>query len=493
MREEILINITPSEQRAAVVENGVLQEIFIDRASRRGLVGNIYKGRVKRVLPGMQAAFIDIGLERTAFLHASDISKPTEENADEGTVILPPPTAQISELVTEGGEILVQVLKDPLGTKGARLTTFVTLPSRYLVMLPKNENRGVSARIEDEDERQRLRDILDNIVPEGSRDGYIVRTAAEGASYDALRADLMFLERLWDGIITRAGSTNAGKRVHSDLPLMLRVLRDRVQHDVERIRVDSQRGFDEMQQFCSSFLPPLADKVELYTGRRPIFDLHGVEEDVTRALARKVDLKSGGYLIFDQTEAMTTVDVNTGGFVGSRNQEDTLYRTNLEAAVAIARQLRLRNLGGIIILDFIDMVEVSHRDKVLEALQRALANDHAKNQVMPVSALGLIEMTRKRTRESLEHILCDACPTCDGRGSVKSPQTVCYEIFREILRQHRQFSFDEILILAHQDVIELLLDEESDGLAEIGETIDKNVRLQTENFYAPDQYDVVLM
>ncbi|MEL6869267.1 MAG: ribonuclease G [Pseudomonadota bacterium] len=494
MREEILINVTAGEQRAAVVENGVLQEIFIDRLSRRGLVGNVYKGRVKRVLPGMQAAFIDIGLERTAFLHASDISKPSSnDNGEDGTIIVNVAPTSISDLVTEGGEILVQVLKDPLGTKGARLTTFVTLPSRYLVMLPNNENRGVSARIEDEQERTRLREILDDIVPADSRDGYIVRTAAEGASYDALRADLMFLERLWEGIVTRAGSINAGKLVHSDLPLMLRTLRDRVQHDVERIRVDSQEAFDEMNNFCSSFLPQLTDKIELYTGRRPIFDLHGVEEDMSRALERKVDLKSGGYLIFDQTEAMTTVDVNTGGFVGHRNQEDTLYRTNLEAAVAIARQLRLRNLGGIIIIDFIDMVEATHREKVLDALQRALAGDHAKNQVMPVSPLGLVEMTRKRTRESLEHILCDACPTCEGRGSVKTPQTVCYEIFREILRQHRQFSFDEILILAHQDVVELLLDEESGGLAELGELIDGNIGLQTENLYAPDQYDVVLM
>ncbi|MEM7764964.1 MAG: ribonuclease G [Pseudomonadota bacterium] len=495
MRDELLINITPSEQRAALVENGVLQELFIERASRRGIVGNIYKGRVSRVLPGMQAAFIDIGLERTAFLHASDIYKPADGGGDDSgeTVILPKPALSITDLVSEGGEILVQVLKDPLGTKGARLTTFVTLPSRYLVMMPKSESLGVSSRIEDEQERQRLRDILESIVPPDSSNGYIVRTAAEGASYDALRADMMFLDRLWEGIRKQAGNVSPGKIVHEDLALALRILRDTVQDDIERIRVDSQTQFERMRQFASSFLPELTEKIELYSGRRPIFDLYGVEEDIGKALERKVPLKSGGYLIFDQTEAMTTVDVNTGAFVGSSNLEDTLYRTNLEATVAIARQLRLRNLGGIIILDFIDMAEPVHREKVLHALQAALANDPAKNQVMPVSPLGLVEMTRKRTRESLEHILCIACPTCEGRGSVKTPQTVCYEIFREILRQHRQFSFDELMILAHQDVIELMLDEESTGLAEITESTEKTVRLQSESLYAPDQYDVVLM
>ncbi|MFK8051619.1 MAG: ribonuclease G [Woeseiaceae bacterium] len=495
MREELLINITPNEQRAAVVENGVVHELFVERAARRGIVGNIYKGRVSRVLPGMQAAFIDIGLERTAFLHASDISKPTPDtSADtEATGIMQKPMPSINDLVAEGGEILVQVLKDPLGTKGARLTCFITLPSRYLVMMPGSATLGVSARIDDEDERLRLRGLLEDIVPEGSKNGYIVRTAAEGASYDALRADMMFLDRLWEGIGQQAGNTTAGKIVHEDLPLALRILRDRVQQDIERIRVDSERQFERMRQFSASFLPELTEKIELYSGRRPIFDLYGVEEDITRALQRKVPLKSGGYLIFDQTEAMTTVDVNTGAFVGSSNLEDTLYRTNLEATVAIARQLRLRNLGGIIILDLIDMVEPAHREKVLEALQRALVNDHAKYQVMPVSPLGLIEMTRKRTRESLEHILCEACPTCDGRGFVKTAQTVCYEIFREILRQHRQFSFDELMILAHQDVIELMLDEESGALAELSEFTEKTVRLQTESLYAPDQYDVVLL
>ena len=493
VREEILVNVTPREQRAAVLENGILQEIFIDRESRRGLVGNIYKGRVRRVLPGMQAAFIDIGLERTAFLHASDILTSPPTDSDDETIIVAGRERAISELVTEGGEILVQVLKDPMGTKGARLTTFVTLPSRYLVMLPNNDNRGVSARIEDEAERDRLREALADIVPEDSRDGYIARTAAEGASYDALRADWMFLNRLWEGIGTRAGNTTAGHIVHSDLPLTLRILRDRVQHDVQQIQVDSESAFHEMQAFCDSFLPELTPKIELYTGRRPIFDLHGVEEDIARALERKVALKSGGYLIIDQTEAMTTVDVNTGAFVGSRTQEDTLYRTNLEAAVAIARQLRLRNLGGIVIIDFIDMADAGHRENVLQALERGLSQDQAKYQVMPVSPLGLVEMTRKRTRESLEHILCDACPTCDGRGSVKTPQTVCYEIFREIMRQHRQFSFEELLVLAHQDVVELLLDDESGGLAELSEFIDKTIRLQAENLFAPDQYDVVLL
>jgi ribonuclease G len=492
-REEILINVNPREVRAAVVESGVLQEVFIERASRRGLVSNIYKGRVSRVLPGMQAAFIDIGLERTAFLHASDISRPHQQPSEEETIVVDGGVRSITDLVTEGGEILVQVLKDPLGSKGARLTTFVTLPSRYLVMMPGNGNLGVSARIEDEAERARLRGILENIVPPESGDGFIVRTAADGASYDALRADMMFLQRLWEEIQRQADKTEPGHIVNEDLPLALRILRDLVQADVERIRVDSEEEFERMRAFSAAFLPELLPKIERYTGRRPIFDVYSVDEEIQKALEPKVPLKSGGYLIFDQTEAMTTVDVNTGGFVGTRNLEDTLFRTNLEAAVSIARQLKLRNLGGIIIVDFIDMVEASHRTKVLEVFEHALTSDHAKCQVMPVSPLGLVEMTRKRTRESLEHVLCEPCPTCEGRGSVKTAQTVCYEIFREIFRQHRQFDFDELLILAHQDVIELLLDEESAGLAETGEVTGKTIRLQTETLYAQDQYDVVLL
>lgn len=489
MREEILINVTPREVRAALVENGVLQEVLVERASRRGLVSNIYKGKVRRVLPGMQAAFIDIGLERTAFLHESDISRGPD--SDNGPAL--PATGGIRDLLHEGGDILVQVLKDPLGTKGARLTTYITLPSRFLVLMPRGQGVGVSSRIDDEAERQRLRGIMESLIEPDCGAGFIVRTAAEGAGLDALRADMLFLQKLWDAIQARAGTVPPGQLVHEDLPLSLRVLRDLMSADMERVRVDSAEAFRRMQDFAGMFAPQLVPMIEHYEGGRPIFDLHTVEDEIQRALHRRVPLKSGGHLVIDQTEAMTTIDVNTGGYVGHRNLEETIFRTNLEAAVAIARQLRLRNLGGIIIIDFIDMLEVEHRQQVMQALERALERDPARTQIMEVSALGLVEMTRKRTRESLEHLLCEPCPSCEGRGFVKTAETVCYEIFRDIVRQHRQFEFQELMVIAHQDVVERLLDEESASLAELEEFTGKPIRLQTDAMYAQEQFDVVLM
>jgi ribonuclease G len=494
MTAEILVNVSPREVRAALVENGVLQEIFLERANRRGLISNIYKGRVSRVLPGMQAAFVDIGLERTAFLHASDIVHPAiGENGQPDRPIEARGTQDIQSLVTEGGEILVQVLKDPLGTKGARLTTFITIPSRYLVYMPKGQGIGISGRIEDENERQRLRDAASLFVRSDEPGGYIVRTAAEGASPEALRADMMFLQKLWKVIGEKAAHARPGQLVHEDLPLAVRVMRDVVSSGVDRVSIDHADTHQRMEEFARTFMPDLADRIELYDSDRPIFDLYGVEDEIQKSLDRKVPLKSGGYLIFDQTEAMTTIDVNTGAYVGHRTLEETIFRTNLEAAVAIARQLRLRNLGGIIIIDFIDMEEEEHRKQVLQALEKALASDHAKTHISSVSPLGLVEMTRKRTRESLEHMLCSACPTCEGRGFVKTTETVCYEIFREILRQSRQFQFQELMVLAHQDVIERLLDEESAALAELEVHTGKPIRLQTEALYQQDQYDVVLM
>ena len=484
-----MINVSPRETRAALLENGVLQELFVERASRRGLTGNLYQGRVSRVLPGMQAAFIDIGLERTAFLHASDIVQPDDaENGDAA-----PRTDSIRELVSEGADILVQVLKDPLGTKGARLTTFVTIPSRYLVFMPFGHGVGVSARIENEGERQRLREAVQSAVVEGEAGGYIVRTAAEGAASEALRADMLFLRRLWEVLDANAHSARAGTLVHEDLALPLRLMRDLVGEGVDRVLVDHDATCDRMREFATTFMPALGARVERYAGSRPIFDLHAVEEEIQRSLDRKVALKSGGYLIIDQTEALTTIDVNTGAYVGHRNLEETIFRTNLEAAVAIARQLRLRNLGGIVIIDFIDMQEEEHRRQVLQALEKALAADHARTNVSTVSPLGLVEMTRKRTRESLAHQLCAPCAACEGRGYVKTPETVCYEIFREILRQAGQFDFQELLVLAHQDVIERLLDEESAALGELEVLTGKPIRLQTEALYLIDQYDVVLM
>ncbi len=488
MREEILVNVTPREVRAAVLENGVLQEVLIERASRRGLVSNIYHGRVSRVLPGMQAAFVDIGIERTAFLHAADIAPNPHEETASGDIEL-----KIRDLVEENAELLVQVLKDPLGTKGARLTTQITIPSRYIVMMPLRGGVGVSARIENDEERERLRQCVESVTDPDSPPGYIVRTAAEGAAAEALKADMLFVEKIWAAVEESAAGAGSAEFVYEDLPLPLRVLRDLLGAETERVRIDSDQEFARMTEFAERFMPHRVPILEHYPGERPIFDLYGVEDEIQRALQRKVPLKSGGYLIFDQTEAMTTVDVNTGAYVGHRNLEETIFRTNLEAAVAIARQLRLRNLGGIIIIDFIDMTEGEHRRQVTEALAGRLAGDHAKTQIMAVSSLGLIEMTRKRNRESLEHVLCHACPSCEGRGFVKTSETVCFEIFREILRQHGQFEFKELLVLARPDVIERLLDEESASVADLERLTGLPVRLQSEALYAPDQFDVVLM
>ena len=491
-KEEILINVTLREVRAALLENGILQEIFVERTARRGLISNIYKDKVSRVLPGMQAAFIDIGLERTAFLHVSDIARTNAAQNGNGNGDEPIP--DIRELVREQQDVLVQVVKDPLGTKGARLTTFMTLPSRFLVLLPMGAGVGISARIEDEEERNRLRFEVEEIIGEDNEvGGVIVRTAAEGVSRDALRADLAFLRKLWKSVQLQCSNAKVKTLVHEDLPLPIRVLRDLVTSDVERILVDSAADFKKMQTFTESFLPELTPILEHYARRRPIFDLHGTEDEIKKALGRSISLKSGGYVIFDQTEAMTTIDVNTGAYVGHRNLEETIYRTNLEAAVTIARQLRLRNLGGIIIIDFIDMEELEHRERVMQVLEQSMARDHARHQITPVSPLGLVEMTRKRTRESLEHVLCQDCDHCEGRGFVMTAATVCFEIFREIIRQHRQFQFDEVLVLAHQDVIELLLDEEANGLAEIEEQIGRSIRLQPESLYLQDQFDVILI
>ena len=484
-----MINVSPHEVRAAVVDDGVLRDFLIERASRRGLVGNIFKGHVSRVLPGMQAAFVDIGLERTAYLHASDIARP--QNLD--TDMQDQPQANVRELVSEGSEILVQILKEPIGDKGARLTTFMSIPSRYLVLMPRRTGLGVSTRIEDAAERARLKEVMESLLPADSDHGYIIRTAADGAEPDALKADKLFVDHLWEVINREAAESPCGRVVHEDLPLPVRVIRDLVNRDIDRVLVDSEEWLQKLKDFAETFTPDLLPVLELYTGRRPLLDLYGIEDEIERALCRKVELKSGGYLVIDQTEAMTTVDVNTGGYVGRGNLEETLFRTNLEAAVAIARQLRLRNLGGMVIIDFIDMEAEAHREQVLSALEAALASDHAKTQIAQVSPLGLVEMTRKRTQESLEHVMCQPCPTCHARGYIKTPESICYEIFREILRQQRQFEFGELVVLAHEDVIEMLLDEESSTLAELAELVGKTISLQTQVPNAQDQFDVVPM
>lgn len=485
MAEEILINVTPQEARVALVENGVLQEVFVERANRHGIVGNIYQGKVVRVLPGMQAAFVDIGLERTAFLHVADILRPTKGNEDSTTEPL------IRDLLHESQQIIVQVVKDPLGTKGARLTMHLTLPSRYLVYMPYAAHVGISNRIEDDQLRTQLREAVTAVMQDGEPGGYVVRTAAEGVPPEALRADMLFLQRLWALIQERIQSASAPALVHGDLPLVLRILRDLLRDEVQRVRVDSGEAHRQVVQFAHSFFPHLEARIEHYTGERPIFDIYSVEDEILRALQRKVQLKSGGHLVIDQTEAMTTIDVNTGGYVGHRNLEETIFKTNLEAAQTLSRQLRLRNLGGIIIVDFIDMLEPSHRDQVLSALARHMQKDHARHQIFAMSPLGLVEMTRKRTRESLEHILCEPCPHCSGHGAIRTVETIGYEIFREIVRASGQFQPQQIMVLAAPQVIEKLMDEESAALADLESHVGRPIRLQAESQYGQEQYDVV--
>jgi len=485
MSEEILINVTPQETRVAVVENGVLQEVHIERARSRGLVGNIYKGKITRILPGMQAAFVDVGLDRAAFLHASDVNAESRAG-DNGT------TPAIAELLHDGQEVVVQVVKDPLGTKGARVTTHITLPARNAVFMPYSKHIGISQKISDDAERERLRSLLKAALADDEEGGYIVRTVAEAVSEEEIETDLRYLKRLWKVVQMRMADSPSCAMLHEDLPLALRAMRDLVRENVEKVRIDSRETFLKARDFAVNFIPEVVERIEVYPGERPIFDLYAVEDEIKKALERKVLLKSGGYLVIDQTEAMTTIDVNTGAYVGRKNQEETLFKTNLEATQVIARQLRLRNLGGMIIIDFIDMAEPEHRRQVLRALEKALGRDRSKVYVTEMSALGLVEITRKRTRESLEHVLCESCPACKGRGVLKTAQTVCYEIFREIIREARQFGAEKYLVIASQVVVDLLLDEESTGLLMLQEFIGKSIQLQVDNQYNQEQFDVVL-
>ncbi len=484
MSEQFLINFTPQETRVALLQQGVVQELHIERSSGRGIVGNVYLGKVVRVLPGMQSAFVEIGLERTAFLHVAEIWG--EKSGGEAR--------PIERILNEGQSLMVQVLKDPIGSKGARLTTQVSFAGRLLVHLPQDRHIGISQRIENETERDSLRARIHALAPEDDAGGFIVRTVAEGATDEELASDIAYLRRLWQEILSRSrGGAAAPALLHEDLDLAQRVLRDLVTRDTESIIIDSRETFQKLDSFVREYVPQISGRLEHYVGERPLFDLYNIEDEIQKALARRVDLKSGGYLIFDQTEAMTTVDVNTGGFVGVRNFDDTIFKTNLEATQTIARQLRLRNLGGIIIVDFIDMDSADHKNAVLAEFSKALARDRTRVTVNGFTQLGLIEMTRKRTRESLAHILCQPCPTCTGRGEVKTARTVCYEILREVLREARQFSAREMRVLAAPVVIDLFLDEESQALAMLSDFIERTVSLHAESGYTQEQFDIVLM
>ena len=484
MSEEILINVTPQETRVAVAGSGVVQELLVERAASRGLVGNIYMGRVARVLPGMQSAFIEIGLERAAFLHVADLWGDRKANGE---------SRPIEQILAEGQPLLVQVVKDPLGSKGARLSTQISVAGRLLVYLPHDPHIGISQKIEDESGRAALRERLRELAGAEEKGGFIVRTLAEAATEEDLRADLAYLRNLWKVIKERSLGAAPPQLIYQDLSLAQRVLRDMVSSDTSRVVVDSRETWQKLAAFAEQYMPQVRGRLEHYTGERPLFELYDVESEIERALARRVELKSGGTLVIDQTEAMTTVDVNTGGFVGSRNFDDTVFKTNLEAAQAIARQLRLRNLGGIIVVDFIDMHSEEHRAAVLEEFRRALARDRTRMTVNGFTALGLVEMTRKRTRESLAHVLCEPCPTCDGRGAVKTAHTVCYEILREILREARAFHAREFRVVASQSVIDLFLEEESPALAMLSDFIGKPISTHVESSYTQEQFDIVLM
>ena len=485
--QDILINWAPQETRVAVIENGALQELSLERTLERGQVGNVYLGKVARVLPGMQSAFIDIGLERAAFLHVADLHDPTGAGPRNDA-----PQVPIEKRVFEGQTLTVQVIKDAIGTKGARLSSQISIAGRMLVFLPQDKHIGISQKIGSHETREALRERMHRLAGDVGG-GFILRTNAEEATDAELAEDIAYLRKTWTTIRERSMSRPPGTLLHQDLSLAERVLRDLTGEQTQTIRIDSKMQFDVLRGFGESFMPGAVGKLDLYRGERPIFDLFGIEEEIQRALARRVDLKSGGYLIVDQTEALTTVDVNTGGYVGARNFDDTIFKTNLEAAGAIARQLRLRNLGGIIIADFIDMVREDHQQAVLAEFRKQLARDRVRTTVSGFTQLGLVEMTRKRTRESLAHMLCEPCPTCQGRGQVKTARSVCYDILREILREARQFSPKEFRVLASAVVVEMLLDEESTHLAGLSEFIGKPISLSAEPTMNPEQYDIVLM
>jgi ribonuclease G len=471
----------------ALIQQGAVQELHIERTASRGRTGNVYLGKVVRVLPGMQSAFIDIGLERAAFLHVADI---WEAKAATGNGAPPTP---IEKLLFDGQAIMVQVIKDPIGTKGARLSTQISIAGRMLVYLPQDPHIGVSQRIENEAEREQLRARVQQLLPADEKGGFIVRTMAEDASEADIAMDLDYLRKTWQHIAQQSKAVPPPSLLHEDLSLAQRVLRDFVGEDTTTIQIDSRENFQKLSEFGATYTPSVLTKLSHYTGERPLFDLYGVEGEIEKALGRRVDLKSGGYLIIEQTEAMTTIDVNTGSYVNGRNFDDTIFKTNLEAAHAIARQLRLRNLGGIIILDFIDMENVEHRQAVLAELHKALSRDRTKVTVSDFSALGLVEMTRKRTRESLAHVLCEPCPACAGKGQVKTPRTIAYEILRELLREAKQFNPREFRIMASQVVIDMFLEEESQHLAMLGDFVGKPISLQVESTFHQEQYDIILM
>ncbi|MDH3997307.1 MAG: Rne/Rng family ribonuclease [Desulfuromonadales bacterium] len=502
MTKELVINTTSHETRIALLESGHIAELYIERNRELGIVGNIYRGRVIRVLPGMQAAFVDIGLEKAAFLYVADVLDEMEavehyvelghrhEPHDDTSSEERPPLPPIEELLQEGQEILVQVAKEPIGTKGARITSHISLPGRNLVYMPTVDHVGISRRIEQEEERDRLKHLVDVMRPAGT--GFIVRTAAEAKNGDELKGDMDYLVNLWDHISAHTEDQAAPCLIHSDLDVTSKVLRDILTEDVSRIVVDNPEEFRKIVKFLDTFMPGHHFKVEQYQGEEPIFDTFSLEVEIARALGRKVWLKSGGYIIIEQTEALTAVDVNTGRFVGKHNLEDTILKTNLESVKEIAFQLRLRNIGGLIIIDFIDMEKEAHRENVHATLEEALKNDKSKTNILKISELGLVEMTRKRVRESIGRTLCEACPYCEGKGYVKSRTTTVFEIFRELKREMRTAPGYRMTLLVHPDIASLLYDDERPGIEELEKKFEKQITINARPTFHLEQFEVIV-
>jgi ribonuclease G len=526
MSASILINRSFGETRVALLEEGVVSEVYVERDREQGLVGNIYKGRVTRVLPGMQAAFVDIGLSRAAFLYADDVRSPDRQSklpprgprdadgeeerhgiedekelsADEVSLIekakvdaqqqeVRVERPSIASLVREGQEILCQVSKDPLGTKGARITTYISVPGRYTVFMPTTDHVGVSKRITEETERKRLRELVEGMCD--GTGGFIVRTEGAGLEADKLKEDMDFLRNLWADIEERSQRATAPALLQADLDLVLRATRDLFTREVESLTIDDPREHQRIKDFLDKFAPPLKERVELYDdATMSLFERHNVEGELERALERKVGMKSGASIVIDQAEALTAIDVNTGGFVGKQNLEATILRTNLEAVKEIVTQLRLRNIGGIIVIDFIDMESAESRERVYAAFLEELKRDRAKTHVLPISGLGVIEMTRKRVRESLGRRLTEACPYCEGRGRIRSRSTVCHEIFREVARQKDREG--QVMILANPEVAAMLAEDEADTLAKVETHIGRPVVVEARSDYHHEAYRVLI-
>jgi len=494
MANELIINATPYETRVALLEDRVLAELYIERTRDRGIVGNIYKGKVVKVLPGMQAAFVDIGLEKAAFLYVSDVYGRVEDYEEisftgEEMPSYFNPSSQIEDLLSEGQEILVQVSKEPLGTKGTRITSYTTLPGRYLVFMPTVDHVGISRRIRDEKERRRLREIVQAMKP--AANGFIVRTASEGADPEEIRSDMEFLLRLWSSIQKKKESSPAPSLIYSDLTMVLRVIRDILSPQVNRIVIDSKEEYENILNFINAYMPKQKYDITLYEKREPIFDAYGVEVEIDKLLGRKVWLKSGGYIVIDMAEALVAIDVNTGRYVGKRNLADTILKTNLEAAKEIAYQLRLRNIGGIIIIDFIDMERDGDKEKVYLALEEAIRKDRQKTNIFKISELGLVEMTRKRTRENIARILGEHCSYCEGAGFIKSKTTVCYNIFREIERTSTELGGHSILVEVNPEVADLLYEEERAAVEDLEQRFKKKIIIKGKAGFHQEQFSIV--